>query len=307
MPHHERPLAHARLRRPARRACGRDRNSPALSRCSPCCFSPGPPRCCRPAAATARRFPRIATWPPRSGPGAAPATPGRSSSWRRPGHRRTADRCAHASRPSVSAASMSPWMSASTHGGVQRACPQARRRRRLSGIPSTLASVSRPSVKWSRSSQNLNSAALSRRLHSALPVVTRWWMAARKLSCSATQRSQPRHFPLQRIAGRAGSSSASTSRYAACARCVAKASPLSSSRSLPYSRNVSSMVKRGSGSSDARWTSRLLSTSEVTPFQDVDAQVFARVADGLDGSSVQPPEKTERRRKSFCSAGVSRS
>ena len=95
--------------------------------------------------------------------------------------------------------------------------------------------------------------------------------------------------------------------YAACARAVASASPVASSCSRPYSRNVSSIMKRGSRSSEAALHEQAVVHERGDAIQDVDAEILEGVAHGLGGLERAAAGEYESRRKSFCSAGDSRS
>ena len=89
---------------------------------------------------------------------------------------------------------------------------------------------------------------------------------------------------------------------------VAAVSPLSRSRSRPYSRNVSSMMEARLAVVGHTLDEQAVVDERGDADQDVDAQVLARRRRRpRRASSVQPPAKTESRRKSVCSAGVSRS
>ena len=161
----------------------------------------------------------------------------------------------------------------------------ARARRRVGaaapGIASTLASVSRPSVRWSRCSQNLNSAAPSRSAHSASPVAIRQWMAARKLSCSTSQ--QRSHA--SRSAGLISRVSSSASDEH-----VGRVGALGRRGLAVLEQPLPAVLAERLEHDEARLAvlGRPLHEQAVVhergdAVQDVDAQVLAGIADGLRG------------------------
>ena len=105
-------------------------------------------------------------------------------------------------------------------------------------------------------------------------------MAARKLSCSASQqRSQ-----VSRSAGFISSVLFLGEHEHVGGMCARRRRGLARGRAAApgrYSRNVSSMTKRGSRRPSTRWTSRLLSTSAATPCRTSTPRSSQRIADGL--------------------------
>ena len=151
--------------------------------------------------------------------------------------------------------------------GVER--PGARRRRRVAllGQRSRQPAASLADVPAHLPEPPGDPA--NRRLGSCSPRSSRQRSAARRLSCSVSSRSS--HAVCSPPSSCGSASSAKRRKSVAWAARTAASSPLSASRSSPYSRIVSSITKRGDvreslpPAADPWGRSRLLSTSDAMP------------------------------------------
>ncbi len=129
-------------------------------------------------------------------------------------------------------------------------------------------------------------------------------MAARKLSCSCSNRSN--HSGESEARSRPALSDSSM-KYTAWALRTAFISPLAPRSSNPYSRIVSNIANLGSSPFPCSLRrNKLLSTSEATLSRINPVALPRTPLTTSIASSVQPPTKSESRRKSSCSCASKR-
>ena len=170
------------------------------------------------------------------------------------------------------------------------------------------ASQSRPSARWLRWFHRRYNAPAIRRPVAASSPISAQANAARMFARSRSSWTSE-SFPMPPSASNA---SATTRKWAACRERVAASSPLTASCSSPNSRTVSSIPYREAPSSRpppdvSACPMRLWSTSDPSPARTSIPGSSAAARTAAAASRVNPPTKTDRRRKSIRSSYESRS